>query len=326
MFRLFASLVLAVLAGSAAAAPTASCTARHFLDSATGSCQPCPREVQKCTSATVATECVRGRYLNKSGACVNSAQCDPGTFAQKTTKTCKPCFAPSYATCTDERAYKGTSCFAGYCLNSGGRCQPVTMLTKGSYCNAGHIENCTGTGVATCTAAGALSWRGFHTQAGYILYKSACYADCPSGTVRSADKQSCEEDPCAVGKQLYPDLIWHIIDQGACISCTVGQSSWSPYAQTCVKTCPDTAARNADGSITPATYIDGGLEGAAYQCNAAFPGSVSSCYNSYLFSDGTCVEYDTCFSLRGGSARYVDSASKVVPDNLGFEGRCVQSK
>ncbi|GAA5931126.1 hypothetical protein JCM10213_000222 [Rhodosporidiobolus nylandii] len=296
MFRLFASLVLAVLAGSAAAAPTASCTARHFLDSATGSCQPCPREVQKCTSATVATECVRGRYLNKSGACVNSAQCDPGTFAQKTTKTCKPCFAPSYATCTDERAYKGTSCFAGYCLNSGGRCQPVTMLTKGSYCNAGHIENCTGTGVATCTAAGALSWRGFHTQAGYILYKSACYADCPSGTVRSADKQSCEEDPCAVGKQLYPDLIWHIIDQGACISCCA--------SNTCVPC----------------------QEGAAYQCNAAFPGSVSSCYNSYLFSDGTCVEYDTCFSLRGGSARYVDSASKVVPDNLGFEGRCVQSK
>ncbi|GAA5910941.1 hypothetical protein JCM6882_001937 [Rhodosporidiobolus microsporus] len=252
MLRTLSVLTLGGLLAATVSAAPSTCSGARFLDSATGTCQPCVgRTVKTCSSATVATSCVSRYYLTADGQCVANGQCPDATFADKTTGTCAKCYSPTYKTCSSAAATAATSCMNNTCLPAtGGRCLPLARIASTSYCTpAGTVAACPGTGVKTCKIDGTplTCASPYFLNPATAAMAAACVPalECPTGTFADESTRTCT--PCGEGAS-------RCTVEGA-EQCSIQTDYFNRFTNSCTGVCPDTASFTPSGSL-PSTYPD----------------------------------------------------------------------
>ncbi|GAA5896993.1 hypothetical protein JCM6882_007326 [Rhodosporidiobolus microsporus] len=340
MLRILSVLTLGGLLAATASAAPSTCSGARFLDSATGTCQPCVgRTVKTCSSATVATSCVSRYYLTSDGRCVSNGQCPDATFAEKTTGTCAKCYSPNYKTCSSASATAATSCVNNTCLPAtGGRCLPLARIASTSYCTpAGTVAACPGTGVKTCKIDGTpLSCASpYFLNPATAAKTASCVPalECPTGTFADESTRTCT--PCGANasqctvegaEQCYDG--WFLLDKGCynpcpdgyqgqdgiCVEvptsrCSIQTDYFNPFTNSCTDVCPDTASFTPSGSL-PSTYPDE----VSMICSACQGDNIYRCDQTTGFA-AQCV--DGFFLLQGGCVAPCPEGMK------GLDGACV---
>ncbi|GAA5897033.1 hypothetical protein JCM6882_007337 [Rhodosporidiobolus microsporus] len=340
MLRTLSVLTLSGLLATTVSAAPSTCSGARFLDSATGTCQPCVgRTVKTCSSATVATSCVSRYYLTSDGRCVSNGQCPDATFADKTTSTCAKCYSLNYKTCSSASATAATSCMNNTCLPAtGGRCLPLARIASTSYCTpAGTVAACPETGVKTCKIDGTpLSCASpYFLNPATAATAAACVPalECPTGTFADESTRTCT--PCGEGAsrctvegadQCYDG--WFLLDKkcynpcpdgyqgqdGGCAEiptsrCSIQTDYFNPFTNLCTDVCPDTASFTPTGSL-PSTYPDE----ASMTCSACQGDNIYRCDQTTGFA-AQCV--DGFFLLEGGCFASCPEGMK------GRDGACV---
>ncbi|GAA5826132.1 hypothetical protein JCM11251_007176 [Rhodosporidiobolus azoricus] len=338
MLQAFSVLALGGLfAGIASAAP-ASCVGAKYLDRATGACKPCgSRTAKTCTSATIATSCVRNYYLAAAGQCVTSRG------------KCDKCFLPTFKTCSSSRSTAATSCDTPYffnatspatfnntpaegdtaapngkrALSSGGTCVTSTQCGRAFYPDSS-TRTCAPCGehVARCDEHGALA-----CKFTYFLSDRKCVETCPEG-----QRPDQEDGTCVLASE----------------SCPEGQF-YDSFSDSCVQTCRDTAiVQEGTTTILPALYGDTETMrcvpcrgGNAYRCNPN-TGYARNCYASFAGPRGqeplesdetstTCTMEQVCASypLAEPLKRFIlpGEFAVALPEEDQFIGYCpIQQK
>ncbi|BGP47327.1 hypothetical protein JCM10450v2_003179 [Rhodotorula kratochvilovae] len=209
----------------------------------------------------------------QAGQCVAKETCQPHTFADEDSHTCKTCSDPDALQCTEKKALKCENKFlySGACINSE-ECPEGTFANTDSHeCTA-----CTKrfSGASTCTADEARSCFRNYLLGGACVAAAQCPATTFPSDIQSACLACTTVDPYAVTCKAT-----------AALSCAAG---FALYEGGCTSSCPATAY-NKNGICT--------------ECSDNFPGAqrcsndgATSCNLPLHLLDGACIA--TCPTSR----------------------------
>ncbi|GAA6057436.1 hypothetical protein JCM3770_002463 [Rhodotorula araucariae] len=249
------------------------CKAGSYPNALQRTCSTCTdfdADAATCTAYGVET-CSTLFY--QAGHCVSKETCQPHTFGDEDSHTCKTCSDPDALECTAKKTLKceNKSLYSGVCINS-------EKCPEGTFANAESHE-CTActkrfSGAATCTAAEARTcFRGY-------LLDGACVAaaQCPITTFPSNLQSAClactTVDPHAVE-----------CNATAALSCA---TDYALLDGGCTSSCPSTTY-NKDGVCTECSHDFAG----AQRCTKY---GATNCNLPLHLLDGACVA--TCPTSR----------------------------
>jgi hypothetical protein len=312
-------------------APLTTCPPGRFLNQ--GLCDPCPASQACPGGASAPVNCSAGQIphpVTRSFCGTVAASCSPGDYLEPASSFCLACPAGSF-------------CVGGTALNASCPAGTATFGTGATSSADCELSCAPGSGIVS-SACVTCDWGSFSVGGA----RSSC-SSCPPGTrnttvLGAASSLSCND--------CVPGTAWNGTACGACpsnrvclggtsspLTCPTGSTPNTTSRTSCIGNCPGGEQWNRQtataGFCGQCSYPDACAGGAAVAINCVLQGRVpnavsrgtfcmnplTSCSPGQFLQNGMCLQCNTGFACRGGTASPVFCQSPNITNP--FRTECI---